>query len=93
MNSMNNPRYTARELAFIEATLVRLTRRLNSCGLPIVLRDEVASAMDEYLTRKVSDLVVRYPSGAKFVDAGPGGRRTGHDGTVGQRGRGEQAGD
>ncbi|NCZ69522.1 MAG: hypothetical protein EBY80_04965 [Actinobacteria bacterium] len=69
MNSMNNPRYTARELAFIEATLVRLTRRLNSCGLPIVLRDEVASAMDEYLTRKVSDLVVRYPSGAKFVDA------------------------
>ncbi|MFZ9428014.1 MAG: hypothetical protein ACO29A_11500 [Ilumatobacteraceae bacterium] len=69
MNSMNNPRYTAPELAFIKVALERLSRRLNNSGLPIVLRDEVASAMDEYLTRKVSDLVVRYPSGAKFIDA------------------------
>ncbi|NDD97972.1 MAG: hypothetical protein EBZ93_10805, partial [Actinobacteria bacterium] len=60
MNSMNNPRYTAPELAFIKVALERLSRRLNNSGLPIVLRDEVASAMDEYLTRKVSDLVVRY---------------------------------
>lgn len=66
---MTNPNYTARELAFIEASLVRLARRLNTCGLPVVMRDEVASAMDEYLTRKASDLVTRYPSGTTFIDA------------------------
>ncbi|MFN5605329.1 MAG: hypothetical protein ACK49V_12355 [Actinomycetes bacterium] len=66
---MTTSPYTPRELTFIAEALVRLDRRLNSCGLPVVLRDEVASAMDEYLTRKVRDLVMRYPSGATFIDA------------------------
>jgi hypothetical protein len=66
---MNSPKYTARELAFIAEALGRLARRLNTCGLPVAIRDEVASAMDEYLARKVSDLATRYPSGATFVDA------------------------
>lgn len=66
---MSNSKYTTPELDFITEALVRLVRRLNSCGLPVVLRDEVASAMHEYLARKVSDLVTRYPSGATFIDA------------------------
>jgi hypothetical protein len=66
---MNSPKYTNRELAFTKEALVRLSRRLSNCQLPVAVRDEVASAMDEYLARKVSDLAVRYPSGDIFVDA------------------------
>jgi len=66
---MKNPKYTNRDLVFIESALVRLSRRLNTCTLPVPIRDEVASAMDEYLARKVSDLATRYRSGASFIDA------------------------
>jgi hypothetical protein len=67
--NMSKPNYTARELAFIATALKRLNRRLNACNLPVVMRDEVVSAMGEYLARKVSDLATRYPSGTTFVDA------------------------
>jgi len=66
---MSDNRYNTREYAFIVEALMSLIRRLNTCTLPVVMRDEVVSAMGEYLTRKVSDLVTRYPSGAVFIDA------------------------
>lgn len=66
---MSNNRYNNRENAFIAQALTRVSRRLIGSSLDVVVRDEVASAFDEYLTRKVSDLVTRYPSGAVFVDA------------------------
>ncbi|MFM8563426.1 MAG: hypothetical protein ACKOCE_05975 [Acidimicrobiia bacterium] len=68
-NYRYNNSYSNREYAFIAEALGRVSRRLNRSSLDVVVRDEVASAFDEYLTRKVSDLVTRYPSGAVFVDA------------------------
>jgi len=67
--TMSDNRYNTREYAFIVEALMSLIRRLNTCTLPVVMRDEVVSAMGEYLTRKVSDLVTRYPSGTVFIDA------------------------
>ncbi|MFM9036679.1 MAG: hypothetical protein ACKOJ9_03200 [Actinomycetota bacterium] len=66
---MSRHHYTRRELAFIAEALVRVNRRLLKCTLNVVVRDEVTSAFDEYLTRHISDLVMRYPSGTVFVDA------------------------
>ena len=66
---MSRHQYTRRELAFIAEALVRVNRRLLKCTLNVAVRDEVTSAFDEYLTRHISDLVMRYPSGTVFVDA------------------------